>query len=470
MKRLCNDDDTGFSIGTGAAHTGTCEGLSARQLPDIGAVDPSAVRSLLLRAADSQTCQQQCESSTIDTRTLGALPALDWPLSFSTSLSSSFASTLAPSLSTSFTPSFSPSLAPSVTPNHVSTSRPYEAQSLPAGAPWRSTTRTPFTFGLTQSSRVLHSAPPSTLPPSAHSTVPPTNAPPFAPFTAPPHNPLTSPPSSFPSHSSHFQSSATFTPTSFITPATPLVPSDPPTILNRGPPHSLPSFPSLSALHNAASSASVDYSPPSSQTSSQPSFQHTSVHTRPHKAPRMSRGVLPPAALEFARSFFSGLPGRDGPQGGESSDGQQMLERTCTSARECLLSAKESLASAQESLTSVGQEGGGKEGTEELPPMACQPSLSDMVTAAAAAAAAAPGAVSAPAVTGTPDVADTPAAVALAAAAEGICQGELSIWNDLIELEGGAEGVVCGVEKRAGLAVSSFCELEDLLEENSKLL
>ncbi|CAI7837714.1 unnamed protein product, partial [Closterium sp. NIES-53] len=215
---------------------------------------------------------------------------------------------------------------------------------------------------------------------------------------------------------------------------------------------------------NAASSASVDCSPPSSQTSSQPSFQHVFQCTagavesqqlqamRPHKMPRTSHGVLPLAALEFARSFFSGLPGRDDHQGGESSDGQKTLEPACTSARQ------DSRLSGGNAETQYGCVGGGA--ATELPPKACQPSLPEIVSAAAAA----PGVSAATAVTGTPDV-DSPAAAALAAAAEGIRQGDVSIWKDFIELEGEAEEVVCSVEKRTGLTVGTFCELEELFEE-----
>ncbi|CAI5500483.1 unnamed protein product [Closterium sp. Naga37s-1] len=397
MKRLRNDN-TGFS--SGGAHTGTCEGLSAVQLQNIDVGDALAERSLLLQAADSRTCQRNCGNR---------------------------------------------------------------------------------------------------------------------------HNPLPSPSSFIPFPSAPSQFAALFTPTPLITPTTLTVSSAPTTVINRGPLHSIPSFPLLSALQsalhtppakapltlsdpqhypsqcypsrsaspsNAASSASVECSPPSSQTSSQPSFQHvfrpsatpvesqqlrataapsaapshpaaaatsasvlcippippvlpaaaalpTSLyhatmdtpplsspalaaeHGRPQKMPRTSRGVLPPAALEFARSFFSGLLGRVDHQGSESSD-------------------REGLPSLGESL------------------------LSDMVTAATAA----------PGVTATPDVTDSPAAAALAAAAaaEGIpvCQGEVSIWKDLIELEGGEMEVVCGVEKRAGLALGSFCELEVLLQENEQ--
>ncbi|CAI5483757.1 unnamed protein product [Closterium sp. Yama58-4] len=383
---------------------------------------------------------------------------------------------------------------------------------------------------MTQSSRVQHSAQPNSLSRSLRTTAPvaaPTAPPAVNPIA--PHNPLTSPPASIPSPSSHCHSAAPLSPTSLITRATSPLPSVPSTGINRCSPHSLPSFPSLSALQsalhtpptkapptlsdpsqhhlsqryssrsaspsNAASSASVDCSPPSSQTSSQPPSQRTAApvesqklqaaatlsagndsaaphpaaaatalptlvyhaamdashlspsalaaqHMRPHKIPRTSRGVLPPDALEFARSFFSGLPGRDDSQGGESCDVQQTLERTCTSERKCLASAGEGLPSLD------------------------QPSLSDMVTTTTAE----PGVIAAPGVTAAPDVADSPAAMALAAAAEGICQGEVSIWTDLIELEGEAEGVECGVEKRAGITVGSFCELEDLLEGNGDLL
>ncbi|CAI5461611.1 unnamed protein product [Closterium sp. Yama58-4] len=606
LKRLRNDN-TGFNTSS-AAHTGTREGLSARQLQGIEVADASALRSLLLRAADSQSHQRQCDSrTTIPTSWLlalllqqkqqqkqqqqqqlqphqhqeqqngeqqeqhvkqqpslfpqdpvsskstqstqsfqsprgpalahaahcssssntptSALPALEWPLSFSTSLSPSITPSFAPSLS----PSLAPSVAPSISPTHASTSRTYLARPLSAMSPWLSSSRKPFTFGMTQSSRVLHSARPNSLSQSLRTTVPvpaPTAPPTVNPIA--PHNPLTSPPASIPSPSSHCQSAAPLSPTSLITAATSPVPSAPSTVTNRGPPHSLPSFPSLSALQsalhtppikapptlsdpshqslsqhhllqryasrsaspsNAASSASVDHSPPSSessQPSAQPSSQLSSLrvaavdmgsqqlrttatpsageasfaphpaatatsasvlpmlpaplaenkapaaslpsalhyatmdapplsqfaltaeHMRPHKIPRTSRGVLPPAALEFARSFFSGMPGSDDPQGGESSDGQQTSEPTCASARQ---------DSRRTGASKEGQCGS-----------------------------------------------------ALAAAAEGICQGELSIWKDLIELEGAAEEVVCGEEKRAGLAVRSFCELEDLLEENDNLM
>ncbi|CAI5535448.1 unnamed protein product, partial [Closterium sp. Naga37s-1] len=481
LKRLRNDD-TGVS--TGAAHTaGMREGLSARQREDIEAIDASA-----------------CSS----TPTLGSLPALDWPLSFATSLSPS----ITPSFASSISPSCSPSLAHSLLPIHVTTSRPYLARPLSSASQWCSTSLsiTPFTFGLTQSSRVLHPALPNTPLPS--STVPPPTTPPASPPTAPlitSNNPLTAPPSSIPSPSSHCQSAAPFTPTSPETAAAPLVPSAPSTVINRGPPHSLPTFPSLfalqSALHtppvkapptlsdpshqkpsqhnpsqnhlsqrypsrsaspsNAASSASVDCSPPSSQTSSQPSFQHVFQCTagavesqqlqamRLHKMPRTSHGVLPLAALEFARSFFSGLPGRDDHQGGESSDGQKTLEPACTSARQ------DSRFSGGNAETQYGCVGGGA--ATELPP--------EIVSAAAAA----PGVSAATAVTGTPDV-DSPAAAALAAAAEGIRQGDVSIWKDFIELEGEAEEVVCSVEKRTGLTVGSFCELEELFEETGTLM
>ncbi|CAI5951591.1 unnamed protein product [Closterium sp. NIES-64] len=455
MKRLRNVN-TGFS--SGGAHTGTCEGLSAVQLQNIEVGDALAERSLLLQAADSRTCQRNCGNS---------------PLS--------------------------------------------------SASHWHSTSRKPFAFSLTQSS-LLHTALPNIFSPSLHSTVPPPTTPSTAlPIAPARHNPLPSPSSFIPFPSAPSQFAALFTPTPLITPTTLTVSSAPTTVINRGPPHSIPSFPLLSdlqsALHsppakapltlsdpqhypsqcypsrsaspsNAASSASVECSPPSSQTSSQPSFQHvfrpsatpvesqqlrataapsaapshpaaaatsasvlcippippvlpaaaalpTSLyhatmdtpplsspalaaeHGRPQKMPRTSRGVLPPAALEFARSFFSGLLGRVDHQGSESSD-------------------REGLPSLSESL------------------------LSDMVTAATAA----------PGVTATPDVTDSPAAAALAAAAaaEGIpvCQGEVSIWKDLIELEGGEMEVVCGVEKRAGLALGSFCELEVLLQENEQ--
>ncbi|CAI7875229.1 unnamed protein product [Closterium sp. NIES-54] len=525
LKRLRNDD-TGVS--TGAAHTaGMREGLSARQREDIEAIDASAVRSLLLRPADSQSHHHQCDSRpTIPTSwllalllqqnqqqklhqqhqeqheqqqkqqpslftqdpinfkstqssqslhgpslfpaaqcsstpTLGSLPALDWPLSFATSLS----------------PSITPSFASSISP------------SSPA-------------FCIPLFPTPLCHLRPSLLPP--------------LPLPLPlitPNNPLTAPPSSIPSPSSHCQSAAPFTPTSPETAAAPLVPSAPSTVINCGPPHSLPTFPSLfalqSALHtppvkapptlsdpshqkpsqhnpsqnhlsqrypsrsaspsNAASSASVDCSPPSSQTSSQPSFQHVFQCTagavesqqlqamRPHKMPRTSHGVLPLAALEFARSFFSGLPGRDDHQGGESSDGQKTLEPACTSARQ------DSRLSGGNAETQYGCVGGGA--ATELPPKACQPSLPEIVSAAAAA----PGVSAATAVTGTPDV-DSPAAAALAAAAEGIRQGDVSIWKDFIELEGEAEEVVCSVEKRTGLTVGTFCELEELFEETGTLM
>ncbi|CAI5535449.1 unnamed protein product [Closterium sp. Naga37s-1] len=535
MKRPRNDDDTGFSTGAGAAHTSTCEGLSASQIQGTGAIDASVVRSLLLRAADSQSCQQQCESSSINTPTLGSLPTLDWPLSFTPSLPSSF--------TPSFSPSVSHSLAPSLSPNYVSPFWPrpvHPARPLSSASQRPSSSLSPFTFRLAESSRVLHSAPPNSLSPSLHATIPPRTAPPTAPI-----NSLASPPSS------HCQSVAPFTPTSLITTETPRVPSAPSAIINPSPLHSnlsFPSFPSLSALQsalqtpppktpltlsnpsqhhlfqrypspspslsNAAASASVDCSPPSAQPSSpQLSSQRTvapvesqqlrnavtpsageasaaphpaaaatsasvcpvlpflpvlaaepteslaqaaalpsplysattdasplspsaltAEHVRPHKMPRTSRGVLPPAALEFARSFFSGLPGRDDYQRIENSKGQQTLERTCTSARECLHIAGEGLPSLGQSL------------------------LSDIVSAATAA----------PGVTATPDVTDSPAAAALAAAAEGVCQGEAFIWKDLIELEGGREVVLCGEEKRAGLAVDSCSELEDLFEENEQ--
>ncbi|CAI5496305.1 unnamed protein product [Closterium sp. Naga37s-1] len=490
----------------------------ARDSPD---VSPDALHGPSLSSA--------AHCSSINTPTSGSLPALDWPLSFSTSLSPYFASSFAPSLS----------------PNHASTSRPYLARPLSSASQWRATTRTPFTFGLTQSSCVLHSAHPNNLPPSLHSTVPPPTAPPIA-----PHSPLTPPPSSTPSRSSHSLSTAPFTSSYLTTHATPLVPSGPSTIINPGPPHSLPSFPSLSALQsalhtppprapstlsdpshqnpsqhypsqhypsqrypsrsaspsNAASSASVDRSPPSSLTSSQPSSQRTNqptesqqlqftatapageasgtshaaaaaavilpvapvlavfstapigsiapaaaaptplyhatmdapllspsdleepqakldVQARPHKMPRMSRGVLPPATLEFARSFFSGLPAREDSQGGESSDGQQASNRTSTSARECLTSAAHECGGNAE--TQFGYVGGAA--STGLPQMACQP---EMLTAAAAAA--------------------------------GVTASHA--------LESGVGGVVCGDEKRAGLPVGLFCELEDLFEENSKLL
>ncbi|CAI7848103.1 unnamed protein product [Closterium sp. NIES-53] len=598
MKRPRNDDDTGFSTSAGAAHTSTCEGLSASQIQGTGAIDASVVRSLLLRAADSQSCQQQCESrptiptswllallqqkqqqqlqqyedqdqqeqltslftqdpadskatqsfqslqssslapaahcSSINTPTLGSLPTLDWPLSFTPSLPSSF--------TPSFSPSVSHSLAPSLSPNYVSPFWPrpvHPARPLSSASQRPSSSLSPFTFRLAESSRVLHSAPPNSLSPSLHATIPPRTAPPTAPI-----NSLASPPSS------HCQSVAPFTPTSLITTETPRVPSAPSAIINPSPLHSnlsFPSFPSLSALQSAlqtpppktpltlsnpsqhhlfqrypspspslsnAASASVDCSPPSAQpSSSQLSSQRTvapvesqqlrnaatpsageasaaphpaaaatsasvcpvlpflpvlaaepteslaqaaalpsplysaatdasplspsaltAEHLRPHKMPRTSRGVLPPAALEFARSFFSGLPGRDDYQRIENSDGQQTLERTCTSARECLHIAGEGLPSLGQSL------------------------LSDIVSAATAA----------PGVTATPDVTDSPAAAALAAAAEGVCQGEAFIWKDLIELEGGREVVLCGEEKRAGLAVDSCSELEDLFEENEQ--
>ncbi|CAI7875236.1 unnamed protein product [Closterium sp. NIES-54] len=206
MKRLRNDDDSGFSTGAGAAHIGTCEGLSARQLPDIGAVDASAVRSLLLRAADSQTFSQQCESS----------------------------------------------------------------------------------------SRLLHSAPPNTLPPSVCSTVPPPNAPPIGPFTNPPHNPLSSPPSSMPSRSSNCLFAAPFTPTSLITPSTLLTPSDPSTVISPGPPHSIPSFPSLSALQSALHNPS----PKVPATLSDPSQHYASQHHFSQRYP--SRSASPSNAASSA--------------------------------------------------------------------------------------------------------------------------------------------------------------------------
>ncbi|CAI5488758.1 unnamed protein product [Closterium sp. Naga37s-1] len=483
--------------------------------------------------------------SSISAPTSGSLPALVWPLSFPSSFTPSFTpslpSSFLPSIAPSLPPSYSPSLAPSLSSTHVSTTHPYLPSPLSSASPWRSTSRTPFTFGHPPSFPALHSALPHSLSPSLGSTVPPHTSPPTAtpttPPTAPPiatpttspiapHSPLTSPLSAIPSPSSHGHSAAPFTPTSLITASTALVPSAPSTVINRGPPHSLPSFPSLyalqTALHappsralptlsdpsqqypsqhhlsqrslsqhhlsqrypsrsaspsNAVSSASVDCSPPSSQTSSQqptsqhvfqsssqPSsqnlFQHTAAPvesqqlqvTRPHKMPRTSRGVLPSAALEFARSLFSGLPGADDHRGGKSSDRQQTSELVCTSAKQ------DSCRGGGNAETQCGCVRG--DASKELPPMRCQPSLPDMVTAAAAA----------PGVAGTPDVTDFPAAAALAAAAEGICQGEASIWKDLIELEGEADGVVCGVEKRAGITVGSFCELEDLLDENVNLM
>ncbi|CAI5496304.1 unnamed protein product [Closterium sp. Naga37s-1] len=383
----------------------------------------------------------------------GSLPALDWPLS-------------------SLSPSFSPSLITSLSPNHASAARPNLARPLSSTSPWQSTSRMPLTFGPAQSSRVLHSALPNSLSPSLHSTVPPHTAPPIAtPATSPiaPHSPLTSPPSAIASPPSHCHSAAPFSPTALITTATPPVPSAPSTVINRDPPHSLPSFPSLTALHNAASSASVDCSPPSSQTSSQPSSQHVFQCTaapvesqqlqcmRPHKIPRTSRGVLPPAALEFARSFFSGLPGRDEHPGGESSDGQQTSEPACTSAQQ------ENCRSGGSEEAQCGYVGG--RASTALPRLACQPWFPEMATAAAAA----PGVTAGPAVTGSPDVTDFPAAAAFVAAAEGTCQGEVSIWKDLIELEGGEMDVVCSDEKRGGLPVGSFCKLEDLFEEQSSV-
>ncbi|CAI6000720.1 unnamed protein product [Closterium sp. NIES-64] len=397
--------------------------------------------------------------------TLGSLPALDWPLSFATSLTPS----ITPSFASSLSPSFSPSLASSLSPTHVSITHPYLSSHLTSASPWQSTSRTPFTFGLLPSFPALHSALPHSLSPSLGSTIPPHAAPPTATPTTSPialHSPLTSPPSATPSPSSHRHSAAPFTPTSPITAATPppssqctaapmesqqlqatstpsageasaaaphpstpapsasMLPKLPvPPVL---PPELTESMAPAAALPTPLYHASMDAAPLSSSALN-------AAHARPHKAPSTSRGVLPPAALEFARSLFSGLPGRDDPEEGESRNGQQAWEHTCTSARQCV-------PSAGESLPSLGQ-----------------PSLAEMVTASTAA----------PRVT---HVIDSPAAAALAAAAEGMCQGEVSIWKDLIELEGEAEGVVCGVEKRAGVTVGSFCELEDLFGDNTNLI
>ncbi|CAI5952851.1 unnamed protein product [Closterium sp. NIES-65] len=348
--------------------------------------------------------------------------------------------------------------------SHASTSRPYQSQPLPSASPGYSSTGSPYTYGLSKGPRLPHSSLHPRLSPSLHSATRPLTSPLTAPI-----NPLTSCPSSIPPPSSHCHSAAPISPSSRITVAMPPVSSQhyPSQHHLSQHNHSRSASPSI-----AASFASVNYSPPSSHTSSQrsaapgepqqlwaaptasageasaaphptstaasahmrpmlpvlpgfpaecienlipaaafptpldhalmdaPSLSPSALaaqHTRPHKTPRTTPGVLPPAALEFARSFFSGLPGRDDPQGGESSDGQQASKPACTSA------IQDSCRSARSAETQCGCVGG--DASTDFPPMACQPSFPDM---------------------------------------------------------GGAEGVECGVEKRAGLTAGLFCQLEDL--------
>ncbi|GJP82241.1 hypothetical protein CLOP_g12477 [Closterium sp. NIES-67] len=454
-----------------------------QQLPSLlsqGTLGAESMRSMQsaqpIQSLHGAPLSAAAHCSSINALSSAAVPALDWPPTFSPSFSplkalETFKSLEQPLKSAAVS-------RPSTSLPLLSRRRGAPLSSLESST-WRSAAHMNVAFGSVSSS------------PSGHST-----------HLNSPHYPLTPPPSS------HLHATAPITPTSPPAPAPPLAPVTP-SALNPGLP--LPSFPSLSALQsalhtaphnvppavpdhshqypsrtaspsNAASSASVSGSPHSSQLSPKrniapvevqqpqaaaappaaaaqpvaaaecaqkatllcagdapPLDSSTLADMRPHKTARTSRGVLPPAALEFARSFFSHLPGSGDPEGGKSSEGRESLDHTRTSARQGSL--------AGNADTEYGSQFGA--GAMEMPQVALQPSV--LATAAAS--------------TASPAVSASPAAAAVAAAAEGTCHGELSIWKDLIELEVGTEGGLCCEEKIKALTVGSFCELENLFCE-----